>query len=126
MGRDISLSPVEASGIIPSNPLGVFIQPLTHALVISSQVCTDQYTAEDLKDSLYTSLRVSSFAMAGMAQWIECWHGNQKVASSILVMAHAWVVGQVLSWGCAGGNQLMFLSLFSPSFLLSLKVNKKS
>ena len=45
-----------------------------------------------------------------------------------LVRAHVWIVGQVPSWGHAGGNQLMFLShiivslpLFLPPFLLSKK-----
>ena len=32
------------------------------------------------------------------------------------VRAHAWVVGQVPIWGCAGGSQLMFLSLFLLPF----------
>ena len=34
------------------------------------------------------------------------------------VRAHAWVVGQVPSWGCARGNQLMFLSHMSLPFFL--------
>ena len=50
-----------------------------------------------------------------------------------LVRAHAWVVGQVTSWGCARGNQWMYLShisltCFSLSLSLSptssLKINK--
>ena len=40
------------------------------------------------------------------------------------VRAHAWVVGQVPSTGCVRSTHtLMFLSL-SPSFPLSLKINK--
>ena len=53
-----------------------------------------------------------SWAMAGVAQWIECWRVNQKVSSSIPVRAYAWAVGQVPSRGCPRGNHtLMFPSL---------------
>ena len=55
-----------------------------------------------------------------MAQWIEHWPGNRKVAGLIPSQAHAWVAGQVPSWGGVRGNHiLMFLS-----FSFSLKVNK--
>ena len=55
-------------------------------------------------------------ALAGVGQWIGWQPANQKVAR-----ARAWVEGQVPSWGCGRGNQLMFLtsmflSLFLPSF----------
>ena len=46
------------------------------------------------------------------------------------VREHAWVTGQVLSWGRARGNPLMFLLHIdvsfplSPSLFLSLKINK--
>ena len=43
--------------------------------------------------------------LAGVAQWIECQPVNQEIAGSIPVRAHAWVVGQVPSWGHARGNQ---------------------
>ena len=37
-------------------------------------------------------------ALAGVAQWIEGWPANQRVAC-FPVRAHAWVVGQVPSRG---------------------------
>ena len=46
------------------------------------------------------------------------------------VRAHAWVLGQVPTWGCERGNWLVnlfhrdFLSLFPPSLPISLKINK--
>ena len=43
------------------------------------------------------------------------------------VRAHAWVVGQVSSWGQATGNHtLMFSPSLSPSLPLSLKINKQN
>ena len=66
-------------------------------------------------------------ALAGVAQWIECWPANRKVASLILVRAHAWVASQVPSWDCARDNRSMYLShtVSLPLFLSppSLKVN---
>ena len=55
--------------------------------------------------------------------------GTKRSLVRFPVRAHAWVVGQVLSWGCRRGNQsmyshiLMFLCL-SFSLLSSLKINK--
>ena len=43
------------------------------------------------------------------------------------VRAHAWVVGQVPSWGRVKGNQSLtqrFSPSLSPSLPLSLKINK--
>ena len=63
-------------------------------------------------------------ALAGVAQWIECQPANQRVISSITIRAHAWVVSQVPSRGCARGNHtLMFLSL-SFSLPAPLSENK--
>ena len=54
-------------------------------------------------------------ALAGVAQWIEHWPENQRVAGSLSVRAHAQVVGQVPSRGRERGNHtLMFLSSFPP------------
>ena len=41
---------------------------------------------------------------ASVAQWIEHWPMNQKVAGLIPVGAHAWVAGQVSSWGHVRGD----------------------
>ena len=55
--------------------------------------------------------------LAGVAQWIECWPADQRVASSI--------PGQGTCLCCRpgpwqgrvrGGHTLMFLSLFLPHF----------
>ena len=42
----------------------------------------------------------------------------------IPVRAHAWVAGQVSSWGCARSNQSMYLSHINVSLLCSLSKNK--
>ena len=61
-------------------------------------------------------------ALAGVAQWIECWPVNQRVTSSKPVRAYAWVVGQAPSRGHLRCNHtLMFLSLFLSPFPLSKK-----
>ena len=53
-------------------------------------------------------------ALAAVAQWIECQPENRRVAGLIPIGAHAWVTGQVPSWGGVRGNHtMMFLS---PSF----------
>ena len=36
-------------------------------------------------------------ALAGVAQWIECWSVIQRVASLIPSQAHAWVAGQIFN-----------------------------
>ena len=54
-------------------------------------------------------------ALAGVAQWME--HGPvEGLLVGFLVREHAWVVGQVPSKGCAGGNH----TLMSLSFSFSL------
>ena len=49
--------------------------------------------------------------------------GLQRVAP---VRAHAWVAGQVPSWGCARGNHILIFLSLSPSFPLTLKINLKN
>ena len=70
-------------------------------------------------------------ALAGVAQWTDCRPVNQRVSGSIPIWAHAWVVGQIPSWGCARGNCSMCLShtnvslhLFLPPFLLILQKSR--
>ena len=81
-----------------------------------------------MKD-LYTENKTLSKeieALAGVAQWTERRAVNQKVP----VRAQAWVAGQVPSWECVRGNQLMYLSHINVSLPLflppspSLKVTK--
>ena len=44
------------------------------------------------------SKEIKSFkALAGVAQWIECWPATKGSLVRFPVMAHAWVAGQVLS-----------------------------
>ena len=43
---------------------------------------------------MYFSIILTIPALAGVAQWIECWPVNQGVTGSIPVRAHAWVAGQ--------------------------------
>ena len=70
--------------------------------------------------NFFIYLKIYIAALAGVAQWIEHWLVNQRVTGSFAVRTHAWVAGQVPSWGYVRGNHtLMFLSLsFSlPAFL---------
>ena len=63
-------------------------------------------------------------ALAGVAQWIECWPTIQRVTGSIPSQAHASVVGQVPSRGRVRDNHtLMFLSL---SFFLPFPLSKNN
>ena len=48
---------------------------------------------EDKQSNLKNGL-----ALADVAQWIDCWPMNLKVAGSIPVRAHAWLANQVPSW----------------------------
>ena len=64
-------------------------------------------------------------ALAGVAQWTERQPANQSLVQ-FPVRTHAWVVGQVPSWGHARGNHtLMFLSL-SFSLPSPLSKNKQT
>ena len=49
-------------------------------------------------------------ALSGVAQWVGHCPANRKVTGSIPVRAHAWVLGQVPSWGHARVNQQVFHS----------------
>ena len=65
-----------------------------------------------------------TFALACVAQQIECWTVNQRVEVGFPVRAHTWVASQVPRRGRVRGNYiLMFLSL-SFSFLSPLSKNK--
>ena len=62
-----------------------------------------------------------------MAQWIELWSVNQRIAGSIPGRAQAWTAGQVPSEGghARDNHTLMFFSLpLSLSLPLCLKINK--
>ena len=60
------------------------------------------------------SIKNVKVALAGVAQWIECWPANQMVTDSMQfpVRAHEWAAGHVPnSRGARGNHTLMFLSL---------------
>ena len=63
-------------------------------------------------------------SLCGVAQWIEHWPENQRVASSIPNQGTCLGCGPgPLWWGHVRGNHtLMFLSI-SPYISLSLKIN---
>ena len=44
------------------------------------------------------------WAVAGVSQWTEHWPMNRKVTGLIPSQAHAWVAGQVPTWGHSRGN----------------------
>ena len=63
------------------------------------------------------------FTLAGVAQWVKHRPANQKVAGLILVRS----AGQVLGYGWARGNWLMFLSFsFYPLSPVSKNTFQKS
>ena len=71
-------------------------------------------------------LKILFIALASVAQWIERWRVDQRVAGSIPSLGTCLVVGQIPSRGHARGTHtLMFLSL-SFSLPLWLKVNKRN
>ena len=72
-----------------------------------------------------TSDQKTHIALAGVAQWIECCPDNQRVASSVPSLAHAWVVGQVPSKGHVRGNHTLILLSISFSLPSSLSKNNK-
>ena len=97
-----------------------------------SSCCSSNGAQETVSLSkwVFGPFKRNCLAMAGVAQWIEYWPVNQKVTGSIPTRAHAWIVGEVLSWGQTRGNHTTtnerrcFSPSFCPSFPLSLKLNK--
>ena len=69
-------------------------------------------------------------ALAGVASGFGASLQTERSPVQFLARAHAWVAGQVLSWGHVRGNGWMYLSHIdvslplTPSSPLSLKVNK--
>ena len=60
-------------------------------------------------------LKKIKLALAGVAQWIECWPVNRKVAGSIPNQGTCLGWGPVPSGGGVRGNHtLLFLFLSSP------------
>ena len=64
-------------------------------------------------------------ALAGVAQWTQCWPANQRVTGWFSVRARAWAVGQVPNRGMREATTHWRFSLsLSPSLPLSQKINK--
>ena len=61
----------------------------------------------DFLGSFYSSLKAIT-ALAGVAQWIECWPENQRVASLIPSQGTCLSAGQVPSEGHVKGNHTLF------------------
>ena len=98
------------------NPSPLFNQPFLF--------CAQDTTVPSLQGSNLLIHKNCCLALVGVARCIECLPANQRVISSIPIRAHAWVVSQVPSRGCARGNHtLMFLSL-SFSLPAPLSENK--
>ena len=75
-------------------------------------------------DEAITWINKWDWALAGVAQWTECWPVNQRVTGSIPSQGTCLISGQFLSRGCTRGTHtLMFVSL-SFSLLSSLSKNK--
>ena len=64
------------------------------------------------------------FFLAGVVQWIERGPANQRSPVGFSVRAQAWVVGQVPSSGCVGGNHTLMILSFSFSLPFPLSKNK--
>ena len=71
--------------------------------------------------------KTSTEALAGVAQWIECWPMNQRVAGSIPSQGTCLCCGPGPQWGRGMHERQphidVSLPLF-PSFPLSLKINE--
>ena len=68
--------------------------------------------------------KIFSQALAGVAQWVECWTANQRVASSFPSQGTCLGCRPCPHRGHTRGNHIsMFLSLFLPPFP-SLKINE--
>ena len=73
------------------------------------------------KKLLYFSyIKSNIIALAGVAQWIDCWPVNLML-DRFPVRALVWIAGQVPSWGHVGGNWsishiIVSLPLFLPPF----------
>ena len=66
-------------------------------------------------------------ALAGVAQWIECWLVNHNVAGSIPLREHAWVSGMWEAINPCNSHTSLFLSLsFSLPSPLSKHKSMKS
>ena len=81
----------------------------------------------------FTFLKVCSYyfigeklraALAGVAYGLSTSLRTKRLPVRLLVRAHAWVAGRVPSKGCARGNYTLVFPSLSPSFPLSLKINK--
>ena len=65
-----------------------------------------------LRMVFHTIKVIYHYALAGEAQWLSASLQIKGLLVGFPVRAHAWVAGQVPSWGCVRGNRtLMFLSL---------------
>ena len=62
-------------------------------------------------------------ALAGVAQWIECWPENQGLPVQFPVKAHAWIVGQVSSGGAQEATTHYASLSLSPFLHLSLSLS---
>ena len=72
-------------------------------------------------------IQKTSIALAGVAQWIECWLANQRVTDLIPNQGTCLGYSHVPRRGSPWGNPtLMFLSLSFSPLPLSLKTNKIS
>ena len=79
---------------------------------------------ENKKLSSSCVLKRTDLALAGVAQWIEYQPVNKESLTPVPVRAHAWVAGQVPSWGHVGGNHTLMFPFLFPSLPLCLKLNK--
>ena len=89
-----------------------------------------KHITEQLTWGAHPSMEVSKILKIQTKPWLVWFSGlsaglqTKGSLARFPVRAHAWVAGQVPSWGCARGNHtLMFLSL-SFSFLFLLSKNK--
>ena len=68
--------------------------------------------------------KVDKRALAGVAQWIECWPANQKVAGLIPSQGTCLCFGQVPSRRQVRGNHILMFLFLSFSLPSPLSKNK--
>ena len=87
------------------------LQPMPHCLITGASWEVFMSVLQLVFLQYSYPLKSICLALAGVAQWIECWPVRFPVR------AHAWVARQVPSGRHARGNHtLMFLSLSLPPF----------
>ena len=75
-------------------------------------------------NTFFCSYSIMILALTGVAQWIECWPENRKIAGSIPSQGTCLPADNIPSWGCARDTDRCFSPFVFPSLPLSRKISK--